>query len=50
VRKSGWALKAVKNQTEEICIEAVKQDAWAVRHITDDSMIQRLREKLRMKT
>lgn len=44
VKKQGRILSQIKNQTPELCLEAVKQDYWAFTGISDD-MIKVLDEK-----
>ena len=33
VKQNGWAFQFVKEQTEEICLEAVKQEVCAVKFV-----------------
>jgi hypothetical protein len=38
VKKNGYALEYVKDQTPEICLEAVKQDGWSIRFVPQEHL------------
>ena len=37
VKKDGWALQFVKEQTEEICLAAVEQYGWALKYVKEQT-------------
>jgi len=37
VKRNGWALHYVKDQTPELCLAAVKQNGWAIHYVKDQT-------------
>jgi hypothetical protein len=35
VEKGVWNLEVVEYQTEEMCVEAVKSDGWALKYVNE---------------
>ena len=44
VKQDGRALQFVKDQTFEVCMEAVKQNPFAIEHIYNQEMKERVAE------
>ena len=40
VRQCGYALQYVKEQTPEICLEAIKQNGAALKYVKDSSVLE----------
>lgn len=46
VRRNGWTLKYVEEQTLEVCMAAVKQEPRAIKCIHDPEMKKKVEETL----